>query len=66
MRDHRPVKTESQCRTGSSPGLFMNTCCAVRSSCPTGLFSFSLLDNLQVRLCRPSVMFRNGIMSNPD
>ena len=31
----------------------MNTCYVVRSSCPAGLFSFGLLDGLQVRLCRP-------------
>jgi len=35
------------------PGLFMNTCYVVRSSRPAGLFSFGLLDGLQVRLCRP-------------
>ncbi len=31
----------------------MNTCYVVRSSRPAGLFSFGLLDGLQVRLCRP-------------
>jgi hypothetical protein len=31
----------------------MNTCYVVRSSCPAGLFSFGLLDGLQVRLRRP-------------
>jgi hypothetical protein len=31
----------------------MNTCYIVRSSRPAGLFSFGLLDGLQVRLCRP-------------
>ena len=31
----------------------MNTCYIVRSSRPTGLFSFGLLDGLQVRLRRP-------------
>jgi hypothetical protein len=31
----------------------MNTCCAVRSSRPAGLFSFGLLDGPQVRLRRP-------------
>jgi hypothetical protein len=31
----------------------MNTCCVVRSSRPAGLFSFGLLDGLQVRLRRP-------------
>ena len=35
------------------PGLFMNTCYVVRSSRPAGLFSFGLLDGLQVRLRRP-------------
>jgi len=35
------------------PGLFMNTCCVVRSSRPAGLSSFGLLDGLHVRLCRP-------------
>ena len=33
----------------------MNTCSVVRSSRPAGLFSFGLLDGLQVRLCRPYV-----------
>ena len=31
----------------------MNTYCVVRSSRPAELFSFGLLDGLQVRLCRP-------------
>jgi|GEM_PF-844159 len=31
----------------------MNTCYVVRSSRPAGLFSFGLLDGLQVRLRRP-------------
>ena len=31
----------------------MNTCYVVRSFRPAGLFSFSLLDGLQVRLRRP-------------
>ena len=31
----------------------MNTCYIVRSSRPAGLFSFGLLDGLQVRLRRP-------------
>jgi hypothetical protein len=31
----------------------MNTYCDGRSSCPARLFSFSLLDGPQVRLCRP-------------
>ena len=31
----------------------MSTCYVVRSSCPAGLFSFGLLDGLQVRLRRP-------------
>ena len=31
----------------------MNTYYVVRSSRPAGLFSFGLLDGLQVRLCRP-------------
>ena len=31
----------------------MNTCYVVRSSRPAELFSFGLLDGLQVRLCRP-------------
>jgi hypothetical protein len=31
----------------------MNTCYVVRSSRPAGLFSFGLLDGLQVCLCRP-------------
>jgi hypothetical protein len=31
----------------------MNTCCVVRFSRPAGLFSFGLLDGLQVRLRRP-------------
>jgi hypothetical protein len=31
----------------------MNTCYVVRSSRPAGLFSFSLLDGLPVRLRRP-------------
>ncbi|MBX3120799.1 MAG: hypothetical protein KF784_18125 [Fimbriimonadaceae bacterium] len=31
----------------------MNTCSVVRSSRPAGLFSFGLLDGLQVRLHRP-------------
>ncbi len=31
----------------------MNTCCVVRSSRSARLFSFGLLDGLQVRLCRP-------------
>jgi hypothetical protein len=31
----------------------MNTCWVVRSSRPAGLFSFGLLNGLQVRLCRP-------------
>jgi hypothetical protein len=31
----------------------MNTCYVVRSSRSAGLFSFGLLDGLQVRLCRP-------------
>jgi hypothetical protein len=30
----------------------MNTCCVVRSSRPAGLFSFGLLNGLQVHLCR--------------
>ncbi len=33
----------------------MNTCSDVRSSRPAGLFSFGLLDGLQVRLRRPYV-----------
>ena len=33
----------------------MNTCSGVRSSSPAGLFSFGLLDGLQVRLRRPHV-----------
>ena len=33
----------------------MNTCYAIRFSRPTGLFSFGLLDELQVRLRRPYV-----------
>ena len=33
----------------------MNTCYVVRSSRPAGLFSFGLLDGLQVRLRRPYV-----------
>jgi len=33
----------------------MNACCVVRSSRAVGLFSFALLDGLQVRLRRPSV-----------
>ena len=33
----------------------MNTCCVVRSSRPAGLFSFGLLDGLQVRLRQPHV-----------
>ncbi|MCC2642912.1 MAG: hypothetical protein K0S45_3325 [Nitrospira sp.] len=33
----------------------MNTCYAVRSSRPAGLFSFGLLDVLPVRLRRPYV-----------
>jgi hypothetical protein len=33
----------------------MNTCCVVRSTCPAGLFSFGLVDGLQVRLRRPYV-----------
>ncbi|WP_213043311.1 hypothetical protein [Nitrospira defluvii] len=33
----------------------MNTCSVARSSHPAGLFSFSLLDGLQVRLRRPHV-----------
>ena len=33
----------------------MNTYCVVRSSRPAGLFSFGLLDGLQVRLRRPYV-----------
>ena len=31
----------------------MNACYIVQSSCPAGLFSFGLLDGLQVRLRRP-------------
>ena len=31
----------------------MHTCSGVRSSRPAGLFSFGLLDGLQVRLRRP-------------
>jgi len=31
----------------------MNTCSVVRSSRPAGLFSFGLLDGLQVRLRQP-------------
>jgi len=31
----------------------MNTCYVVRSSRPAGLFSFGLLDGLQVRLRQP-------------
>jgi len=31
----------------------MNTCYVVRFSRPAGLFSFGLLDGLQVRLCQP-------------
>jgi len=31
----------------------MNTYCVVRSSRPTGLFSFGLLDGLQIRLRQP-------------
>jgi hypothetical protein len=38
------------------PGLFMNTCSGVRSSRPARLFSFGLLDGLQVRLRRPHVL----------
>jgi len=33
----------------------MNTCSGVRSCRPARLFSFGLLDGLQVRLRRPSV-----------
>ena len=33
----------------------MNTCSIARSSHPAGLFSFGLLDGLQVRLRRPHV-----------
>ena len=33
----------------------MDTCSVVRSSCPAKLFSFGLLDGLQVRLRRPYV-----------
>ena len=33
----------------------MNTCSVVRFSRPAGLFSFGLLDGLQVRLRRPHV-----------
>ncbi len=33
----------------------MNTCYVVRSSRPAGLFSFGLLDGLQIRLRRPSL-----------
>ena len=36
-------------------GLFMNTCSVVRFSRPAGLFSFGLLDGLQVRLRRPGL-----------
>ena len=39
----------------AQPGLFMTTCSGVRSSRPAGLFSFGLLDGLQVRLRRPHV-----------
>ncbi len=38
-----------------SAGLFMNTCYVVRSFRSAGLFSFGLLDGLQVRLRRPYV-----------
>jgi hypothetical protein len=34
----------------------MNTCSGVRSSRPARLFSFGLLDGLQVRLRRPHVL----------
>ena len=40
-------------RRQPKPGLFMNTCYVVRSSRPAGLFSFGLLDGLQVRLRWP-------------
>jgi len=40
-------------RPYTKPGLFMNTYYVVRSSRPTGLFSFRLLDGLHVRLRRP-------------
>ncbi len=33
----------------------MNTCCGSRFSLPARLFSFGLLDGLQVRLRRPHV-----------
>lgn len=44
-------RTSSQ--TGPYPGQFMNTCCVARSSRPGGLFSFSLLNELQVCLRWP-------------
>jgi hypothetical protein len=40
---------------GTKPGLFMNTCYVVRSFRPAGLFSFGLLDELQVSLHWPYV-----------
>jgi hypothetical protein len=44
----------SRCfQRGPQPGLFMHTCCVVRSSRPAWLFSFGLLDGLHVHLRRP-------------
>jgi hypothetical protein len=53
----------------------MHTCYVVRSSRPAGLFSFGLLDGLQVRLRRPyfqeapagirSRMLATAFMNNP-
>jgi hypothetical protein len=48
-----PARTARTLRSFSSPGLFMNTCYLVQSSRPAWLFSFGLLDGLQVRLRRP-------------
>ncbi len=53
----------------------MNTCYVIRSSRPAGLFSFGLLDGLQVRLRRPYLReapagfglerFATAFMNNP-
>jgi len=54
----------------------MNTCYAVRSSRPAGLFAFGLLDGLPVRLRRPYLReasagfsperLATAFMNNPD
>ena len=57
LAGHRPSRAvgDGSRYARPEPGLFMNTCSVVRSSRPVGLFSFGLLDGLQVRLRRPHV-----------